>query len=486
LLARRPLTLALAIVALGGIAASCDHGTGGTVSATHASLPVCADDPSWRCGSLSVPLDRANPGAGSIRIAFYLLPHTGPGRALEPIFITPGGPGESGWSERFFYEKAPQLSAQHDLVLIDPRGTGRSGAIDCADLQNGFQDDAAFHAAVASCGRQLGAAADRYGSGDVALDVEDVRRALGYDLIDYYAFSYGSVSEQGYAARFPKHVHALAFDAGLVASDPSQSYAWGLGGPQALVRIERLLCRRDPSCHGDVAAAIGKVAARLRLHPVRARHIVVDEVELINLLSHGGDQGTMAPPETVLQIAEALRLGNPRPLLSLARQRPFWSSRMGPVSEFSEGDNIAALCSDLPTPWRPADSIAVRRRRYAAALAAFPKRTFAPFSANGWNGFNLSEACLTWPAPHRYESVVPTPGPLRNLPTIIFSGDVDGTVPTEMARHLLAEFPHAAFITVAGAAHPAIGWRPDCVPGIAAHFFATLGPGNTSCARSLT
>ena len=55
--------------------------------------------------------------------------------------------------------------------------------------------------------------------------------------------------------------------------------------------------------------------------------------------------------------------------------------------------------------------------------------------------------------------------------------------PTEMPRHLLAEFHRATFITVAGAAHPAIGWRQDCVPQIAAHFFATLQPGNTSCAR---
>ncbi len=450
--------------------------------ATPAKLPVCADDAAWRCGSITVPVDRADPAAGTIRIAFYVAPHTGPGRVLEPIFITPGGPGESGWAERFFYEKAPQLSVHHDLVLIDRRGTGRSGAIDCPDLQNGFRNEAAFHIAVASCGRQLGAAADRYGSGDVALDIEDVRKNLGYDRIDYYAFSYGPVPEQGYAARFPQHVHALALDAALVASDRGQFYAWGFGVPQALVRIERLLCRRDPSCHGDVAAAMRYLAGRVRAHPVRGR-VVVDEVELINLLSHGGDEGKMAPPSTVLQMAAALRRGNPNPLLALAVQQPFWPDAMGATADFSEGDNIAALCSDLPVPWSPADSIAVRRSKYATALAAFSKATFAPFSKGGWNVFNLSEECLTWPAPRRYEPAVPTTAPLRALPTVIFSGDVDSTVPTEMTRHLLAEFPHAVFINVAGAAHPAIGWRQDCVPQIAAHFFATLRPGDTSCAR---
>ena len=129
---------------------------------------------------------------------------------------------------------------RHDLVLIDPRGTGRSGAINCPDLQNGFRNYPAFQTAVESCGRQLGAAADRYGSGDVALDVEDVRKALGYDQIDYYGFSYGPVPEQGYAARFPQHVHAL--DAGLVASDGGQFFYWGLA------------CRRG-SCGSSVFCA---------------------------------------------------------------------------------------------------------------------------------------------------------------------------------------------------------------------------------------
>jgi pimeloyl-ACP methyl ester carboxylesterase len=432
---------------------------------------------------VSVPLDRAHPAAGSIPLAFYVSPHTGSDRPLEPIFITPGGPGESGWAERFFYERSPELLRRHDLVLIDPRGTGASAAIDCPDLQNGWQNDTAFQKAVGGCGVQLGAAADRYGSGDVALDVEDVRKALGYDQIDYYAFSYGTVSEQAYAARFPRHVHALAIDAGMAAGDPTQSYTWGLGVARGLMRIERLLCRRDPSCHGDVVAAIRYLAGHVRTHPVKRARVVVGEPELINLISHGGDQGKMAPPDVVLETAAALRRGNTKPLLALAEQQPLWPGPMGPFGEFSQGDNTAASCNDLPMPWSPSDAINVRRSKYEAALAAFPKQTFAPFSARGWNEFNFSDECVTWPAPSRYVPAVPATTSLRNVPTVIFSGDIDSTVPTEMTRHLLAEFPRATFITVAGAAHPAIGWRPDCVPKIAAQFFATLRPGDISCAR---
>ena len=54
--------------------------------------------------------------------------------------------------------------------------------------------------------------------------------------------------------------------------------------------------------------------------------------------------------------------------------------------------------------------------------------------------------------------------------------------PAEITRTLLTVFPHATFVSVAGAAHPTIGWRRDCVPGIARHFFDTLDPGNMRCA----
>jgi pimeloyl-ACP methyl ester carboxylesterase len=313
----------------------------------------------------------------------------------------------------------------------------------------------------------------------VALDVEAVRKMLGYDSLDYYAFSYGTVPEQAYASRFPQHVHALVLDAGFLAYDAAFPVS-PLGVPQAMLQIESLLCRRDPSCHGDVPAAIRYLAARVRAHPVTGR-VVVDEVELINLLRHGGEGGSMAPPETVLEIAAALRRGNAKPLLALALQHPNWPGPSGPASEYSQGDNVAVSCDDLPAPWGPNDPRGLRLRKYARALAAFPKQAFAPFSVRAWNIYNASEECLTWPAP--YKAAVPTTATLRTLPTIIFSGDVDATAPTFLTRRLLTEFPNAHFIIVAGAAHPTIGQRPDCVPQIAAYFFATLHLGNTSCAQ---
>ena len=251
------------------------------------------------CGDAAasvVPLDRANPAAGSIRIAFYVSPHTGSGRALEPIFITPGGPGESGWSTRFFYEKAPQLSVRHDLVLIDPRGTGRSGVIECADLQNGLLGTTRRSTRPSPAAR---ASSARRPTATARATWPSTSRTCARP-----SATTRSTTTRSRTGRCPSRAtrHGSRSTFTRSRSTPGWStdrafYAWGLGVPQGLVRIERLLCRRDPSCHGDVAAAIRYLAARVRAQPVKGRRMIVDEVELINLLSHGGDEGKMAPPK---------------------------------------------------------------------------------------------------------------------------------------------------------------------------------------------
>ena len=445
---------------------------------------ACSFDATWLCGHVQVPLDRADPSSGTIPIAFYVLRHQSGKAQTRPVFTTPGGPGFGGIGVHDVYA-GTALAADHDVVVIDPRGSGRSAAIDCTDLQNGWHGDAQFMVAVAACGKQLGAAADRYGSGDVAMDIDAVRAALGYDTIDYYAFSYGSVDEQAYAARFPQHLHALAIDAGLPVTDPGHASTWSLGVPQALLRIGALLCKRE-HCTGDVPAAIAYLAARVRAHPIVAQfgttRVIVDEPELINILRFGGDQNRMLEPWKIISAAAALRHGNTELLRNVALSHPPCCGSQGSPQDFSQGDNIAAFCNDMDFVWNRSDAIAIRELKFNAAVAALPKDAAAPFSISGWNTFNGPDGCLNWPAPRRFEPAVPAGANLGKIPTIIFSGDVDTYVPTEITRTLLTEFPNATFVSVAGAAHPAIIWRHDCVPGIARHFFDTLDPGNTRCA----
>ena len=145
-------------------------------------LKPCDDPPDTLCGSIDVPLDRADPGAGTIPIFFALVKHSAPGPAIGTVLASEGGPGFSSTAATPFYADlfAPLLD-RRDLLTIDLRGTGRSGAIDCPDLQHGVGDPVS---ALRACGTQLGGAAELYGSGDRADDIEAVRAALGIPRFD--------------------------------------------------------------------------------------------------------------------------------------------------------------------------------------------------------------------------------------------------------------------------------------------------------------
>src|SRR5689334_1046507 len=76
-----------------------DQPTTSGASGAGVTPTTCSDaatQPGWQCGSISVPLDRAHPAAGSIPIGFAVFPHTDQSApAAEPVFVTDGGPGDA-------------------------------------------------------------------------------------------------------------------------------------------------------------------------------------------------------------------------------------------------------------------------------------------------------------------------------------------------------------------------------------------------------
>src|SRR4051812_36591442 len=99
-----------------------------------AQTPGCVPVPATECGSVRVPLFRSQPSGPMIDIGYALIRRRDPGlsAARETVVINPGGPGGdviSGAAQ--WVEQLAGLVADHDLLLIDPRGTGRSHAISC-------------------------------------------------------------------------------------------------------------------------------------------------------------------------------------------------------------------------------------------------------------------------------------------------------------------------------------------------------------------
>src|SRR4029077_17247381 len=144
------------------------------------------------------PLDRAHPGAGTIAVGFTLFERLDADQPAEgTILAIAGGPGISSTSDwNGYLNVIGPLIERHALLLVDARGTGRSGAIDCNALQHGIGTPSA---AVSACGAQFAGSIGSYGTTAVADDLDAVRATLGLDRLDVLGTSYGALVAEVYA-----------------------------------------------------------------------------------------------------------------------------------------------------------------------------------------------------------------------------------------------------------------------------------------------
>ena len=201
---RARLTLLLVccgVTAIGGVAgASGDRSR----AARGAAKPRPCGDVPWlkefRCGSLEVPFERADPSYGTTRVAFAVRTRDRAERpSLGTIFAQEGGPGFSSTSSaRFYAELFGDLLRRRDLVVVDLRGMGRSERLDCPNLQHGVGPESIT---LSQCARRLGQRFVSYRTSAAADDLDAVRRALGLNRITLYGDSYGTFLGQSYAFR---------------------------------------------------------------------------------------------------------------------------------------------------------------------------------------------------------------------------------------------------------------------------------------------
>ena len=387
-----------------------------------------------------------------------------------------------------FYALA-SLTDTRDLVLIDQRGTGLSGAIDCPDLQNGWNSVEELRTDIRRCGRSLGGDADRYGTGDIALDIEAVRKALGYDRINYFGGSYGSVVEQAYASRFADHLRSMVLDAGLPVDDPDHRFPWGLDVPDTYVRDVVLMCQRAPSCaaeHHDPASLFDALARRLDRHPVSGwgrdafgnrRHVTIDQFGLALIAGAGAlNQGEIAAATVAL-----LAHDDEAPLLRLGAESIFWPGDAGDPRFFSAGANWATWCTDQSFGFDRTAPRAVRQQQFEASWAALPADAVTPFTKDAWRAYWWPGVCVDWPSPDRYVPALKA-GPKIDVPVMVIEGDLDSVVPNASSDRMATKFAEPVIVRLKGGGHINVGWSPGCAQVLTDHFIRTRSAGDMSCA----
>lgn len=175
---------------------------GGGGQPTLRDIPCPESVSADRCGYARVPLDHRKPDGKTIEVFFAVKSALSTLKESTPMFFMPGGPGQS--TGELMNYLASTAFPEFDLVGVDYRGSALSRpALSCPDPSA---------AGVARCAAQWTVPKSDLGffnSWQAAQDVEVVRRALGYPVINLYGVSYGTYWAQQYASTHPQKLRSL-------------------------------------------------------------------------------------------------------------------------------------------------------------------------------------------------------------------------------------------------------------------------------------
>jgi len=431
-----------------------------------------------QCGRLAVPENPAAPRGRQIELQLAVVPAISTRKRPDPLFVLPGGPGMG--AAAFYTSVAPVFALIHrdrDIVLLDQRGTGGSNALDCESSEEDLYQTttAQIVAATERCLRMLSARADvRFYTTSLAVqDLDRVRAALGYDQIDLYASSYGTIVAQQYLRRFPHRVRSVILD-GVVPPQLALGATSALDAQAALSSIFSR-CVQQPACHerfGDPVATYHQVSEELAGHPVwvdltdptsgepyRLQFTSYHLAMVLRLASYTPELAALLP----LDLHEAGASGNFAPLAGqfLLIDRVYGDA-------IAEGMNNTVVCAE-DVPFYRVD---------AQQRAELAKTFLGTSQLDG-----LQAVCGVWPRgpvdPDFHQ-------PLHSdVPALLLSGSNDPITPPRYAAQAVRGFTHGLSLVVAGFGHGQL--TDPCMAGVMARFLsrASVAGLNTACTRKL-
>lgn len=410
-------------------------------------------------GTLTVAENRDNPRSANIKIHFIRLKSTNPTPG-EPIVYLAGGPGAScTWQAKnpYYLERWSAFLKVSDVILLDQRGTGAgrervmyiwrdkvptNALADIQVAQKHFQE--VGRKALVDF-KTRGVDLKGYTSVANAQDVDELRKALGYQKISLLGFSYGTHLGQTYIKYFGKQV-AQAILVGVEGLN--HTYKLPSTMDTQFHKIA-LLARQDPNVNKEVPDLIAlykKVVKKLNKKPA--------EVEVKSPLTRAPMKvkvGTFG-----LNLILRFDIGDasdipvfPRLLYSIDQGdysllRWFVQKRIGSLY------GVQGMSSTMDK----ASGVSVNRM---ARIHAEQKTSFFPNVVN-------PRLDAGWPAPDLGKAFR---APLvSNVRTLFMSGTLDFNTPPHQAEEVRWGFANSSHIIVDNAGHEQILTHPEATATI--------------------
>jgi pimeloyl-ACP methyl ester carboxylesterase len=337
-----------------------------------------------RCGDLLVPENPREPEGRQIELHVVVLPALDGGRRGAPVFGLAGGPGGSATSTAAICATLGPIRRQHDVVLVDQRGTGESSPLRCPELEFREPFEEIYPPEVVErCRKTLAKGADlaQYTTANAVADLDVVRSRLGYEKIDLFGHSYGGRLALAYLRTHPDRVRAVA-TFGAVA-DGKKMPLWDAQNTKHGVDEILRQCAADESCNRafpDLRNEWDGLLRHLAQGPMRAQ-ARVDGRETAIVLRLGPFVQSIR--DLLLTTGDQLRL--PYLVHHMARGdfAPYVERMLAEVDPLAEGLYLSTLCAG-DTPRITAEE------RASATVGTF---------IGTYRVDRLSAACRAWNVP---------------------------------------------------------------------------------------
>lgn len=181
-----------------------------------------------QCGYLTVPLNHAQPSGPTIQLAVAIIKSKEASPKPDPLVMAQGGPGGSTidtYAEQLLTRS--RLRTDRDIILFDQRGTLYSRpalmcteidqlTLDTLDKDLSPEESARLSMqATTECRQRLveeGIDLSAFDSLENAADIESLRLALGYEKINLYGVSYGTMLAQHTMRLYPQGLRSVILD----------------------------------------------------------------------------------------------------------------------------------------------------------------------------------------------------------------------------------------------------------------------------------
>src|SRR4030095_1957325 len=221
-----------------------------------------------RCGIYNVFENRRSRTGRKLPLKIVLIPARQPHPDQGPVFYMAGGPGETATELASLVMEWGDAD-EHDVVLVDERGTGDGHRLDCRspgsdDNLETYLNGPFDPAAARACGDDLQKKYDlgQYTTPNFADDIDEVRAAMGYEKININAGSFGTYAAQTYMRRHGEHVRTAYLTSLVTLSDRVPLYQ----PPAAQDGLDHLFkeCDENAACHAAYPRLREDFAALLR------------------------------------------------------------------------------------------------------------------------------------------------------------------------------------------------------------------------------